>query len=103
MGRGLRQGLALRLKVISNTYGYYSTRETKMSNGEQEMVMRAGALSVVVLIKVMRCPHCRRLRECRCLATSDGMGSLWRCFYCGGDFHLGKALTISLLSEKDVI
>jgi len=65
------------------------------------MVMRGTALSLVVLLRILVCPHCKRLRECRCLATSPD-GTLWACGYCGRELHLGKQLSISLLSEGEV-
>jgi len=52
------------------------------------------------IIHIIRCPVCKRLRECEYVgATSSGRGH-WRCLSCGVDFELSPALTLSFLDKE---
>lgn len=66
------------------------------------MVMTGTALSVVVVVRILKCPLCGRSRECRCLTLGDG-GSIWQCSYCGREFRLGSSLTAFLLPQEEVV
>ena len=65
------------------------------------MIIKPNVLSQRVLVRVLICPHCKRLRESEYLGAS-ARRSLWRCNGCEREFHLGPALTASLLSEEVV-
>lgn len=57
-----------------------------------------------VLTRVIKCPLCKRRRECKYVNPVDfgskGKGSLWCCTACGSEFGLRPALTASLLDEE---